>query len=219
MPLTDTRPILEHLDQLRPDAAKLTSDEPSTQARMNELIDLVHRDNMSTNLILLQARDKQEMEAKRAAPWKDFVTTRQQKLEHHREQLPDHPFYASKLKDTTPLHNLYTAPEVGGEEFEEFFAATHGAYGDFAAGLNELNSLIVLPFVTGPDITLADLHIAPWLSHAMWGSGATDIHDFAPLEALIAKSVPGFKVGDRIKEWWKNMAERKSFKTIYPKLR
>lgn len=53
---------------------------------------------------------------------------------------------------------------------------------------------------------------------SQWGAGATDIHDFAPLESLIGKTVPRFKVGARIKEWWMNMSKRDAFKEVYPVL-
>jgi hypothetical protein len=56
------------------------------------------------------------------------------------------------------------------------------------------------------------------LTLSQWGAGAAEIHDFGPLEALIAKTVPGFKVGDRIKEWWMNMSKREAFKEVYPNL-
>lgn len=217
-PLTDSRVVLEHLDQLRPDTNRLSVDDPAVQAKVDEIINIVHDDELSTNLILLHARNKEEMEAKRSSMWKTFVANRQSQLEKHNTQLPDHPFYQSKLKDNTPLHGLYTCETVEGPEFDEFFKATENAYRVFAAGLDRLDSAIVLPYVAGDHLTYADLHVVPWLSHAMWGAGGTDIQDFAPLEDLIGKTVPGFKIGDRIKEWWANMSRRESFKEVYPNL-
>jgi hypothetical protein len=35
----------------------------------------------------------------------------------------------------------------------------------------------------------------------MWGAGGVEVTDFEPLETLISKTVPGFKVGDRVKQW------------------
>jgi glutathione S-transferase len=217
-PLVDSRDVLEHLDQLRPDTNKLSSSDPGVQAKVNDIIGIVHDDKLSTNLVLLQARNKEEMEAKRAGMWKTFVANRQGQLEKHNAQLPDHPFYSSKLKEQTPLYELYTAEAVDGPQFEAFFKATHDGYREFAAGLDRLDKAIVLPYVAGEQLTHADLHVVPWLSHAMWGAGATDVHDFAPLEGLIGKTVPGFKVGDRIKEWWANISQRESFKEVYPSL-
>jgi len=194
-PLTDSRAVLEHLDQLRPDTNRLSADDPAVQAKVEEIMNIVHDDELSTNLILLHARNKEEMEAKRSGIWKTFVANRQSELEKHNAQLPDHPFYQSKLKDNTPLHGRV-----------------------FAEGLNRLDAAIVLPYAAGDHLTYADLHVVPWLSHALWGAGGTAVQDFAPLEALIGKTVPGFKVGDRIKQWWANMSERESFKEVYPNL-
>jgi len=42
--------------------------------------------------------------------------------------------------------------------------------------------------------------------------------DFGPLEALIQKTVPNFKVGPKTREWWSNMSKRESFKKVYPNL-
>ena len=217
-PLVDSRAVLEHLDQLHPDTKKLSADDPAVQAKVDDIIGIVHDDKLSTNLVLLQARNKEEMESKRASMWKTFVANRQGQLEKHKAQLPAPPFYTSKLKEQTPLYELYTADAVEGLQFEEFFKATDDAYREFAAGLDRLDKAIVLPYVAGEQLTYADLHVVPWLSHAMWGAGAIDIHDFAPLEALIGKTVPGFRVGHRIKEWWGHISQRESFKEVYPKL-
>lgn len=165
-PLTDSRTILEHLDQLHPEN-KLSSNDPNVQATINDIIGIVHDDKISTNLILLQARDKEELEAKRGSMWKTFVGNRQAQLEKHNAQLPDHSFYQSKLKSETPLHQLYTSDSVDTPEVQEFYKATHDGYRDFAAGLDRLNSAIVLPYVAGEQLTYADLHAAPWLAHAM----------------------------------------------------
>lgn len=217
-PLTQSRDILEYLDQLRPGTTKLSAEDPDARAKMEEVMGIVHDDALSTNLILLQARTKEELEAKRAGIWKTFVANRQAQLEKHQAQVPDHPFYPAKLKDNTPLHELYASESVDGPQVEEFFKTTHDGYRNFAAGLDRLDSAIVLPYVAGAQITHADLHVVPWLAHAMWGAGATEVNDFGPLETLIGKTVPGFKVGGRIKEWWANMSKRQSFQEVYPNL-
>ena len=180
-PLTDSRAILEHLDQLHHDTNSLSSGDPVVQAKVEEIIGIVHDDQVSTNLILLQARDKEELESKRASMWKSFVGNRQAQLEKHQAQLPEHTFYPSKLKDNTPLQDLYTSEAVDGPQVEDFFRSTHDGYRDFAAGLGRLNTAIVLPHVAGKQLTYADLHVVPWLAHAM-------VRDLG-LEALVVSEV------------------------------
>jgi glutathione S-transferase len=62
---------------------------------------------------------------------------------------------------------LYTSDAVDGQQIEDFFKATQDGYREFAAGLERLNAAIVLPYVAGEQLTYADLHVAPWLAHAM----------------------------------------------------
>lgn len=162
------------------------------------------------------ARDKEEFQAKQSSMWKDFVGVRQKVLEQNRTEYPDHEFYGGKAVENGMLNTLYIS-EVGSDH-EQFFAHSREGYQTFAKGLAELDSLLVLPYAAGEEVTLADLHIVPWLAHAMWGAGASDVCDFGPLEELIQKTVPGFKVGGKIRQWWSTFGERESFKKVYPVL-
>ncbi|KAF2100133.1 hypothetical protein NA57DRAFT_75633 [Rhizodiscina lignyota] len=214
-PLTDSTDILKFLDNSRPEGPPLVVDS-CDRAVMQKLLDLVHSDKVHTNLILLQARNAEEMKAKQNSSFKDFINARQQKLEEHGAANPQHPFYGPKARDNGTIHKLYNS-DIG-PEHEEFFMHSDHAFSEFADGMNELEATLVLPYAAGDQVTLADLHIVPWLSHAMWGSGATAIDDFGPLERLIQVSVPDFKIGPKTKEWWANMNKRESFKKVFPKL-
>ncbi|KAI2639943.1 hypothetical protein GGS26DRAFT_587394 [Hypomontagnella submonticulosa] len=215
------RPLLESVDILRfLDEAKgksLAPKDPASHETMQKIIDLVHSDDVDTNLILLRARDREEMSAKRSGMWNDFVSARQAKLEERKVTHPNHPFYGPKSAENGALYKLYTSPSE--DELQSFYETTHDMYRRFAAGLNELDSLLVLPYAVGGQLTEADLHIVPWLSHALWGAGTepSDIQNFGTLEALVQKTVPDFKVGPKIKEWWSNIAKRQSFKEVYPR--
>lgn len=215
-PLIESNDILEYLNSVRKSGPQLLPEEPAMKQRVQQLIELVHSPQVGTNLILLQARDKAEMDAKKASPWKSFVVNRQVKLEKDKVQFPDSPFYGPKAEENGALYHLYTT-EVG-PAHEEFFALTEKMFVDFAAGVEKLDSLLVLPYAAGEELTAADLHIVPWLSHALWGAGATGPQDFAALETLISKSVPGFKFGQNIKAWWLRFSERDSFKEVYSEL-
>jgi len=218
VPLAESVEILDFLDEARPSAPKLKPNDLPTQKKAQSIIDLVHSDRLSTDLILLQAQDAEEMRTKQISMWYKFVVNRQHKLEHWHSKLPDHPFYGKKLEENSPLYELYTSGAVPLPNHDAFYEKTRDRYRGFAIAMSELDSSLVLPYATGDTVTTADLHVVPWLSHAMWGAGCTDIHDFIPLENLIRKSAHGFEIGWRTKEWWSNMAERKSFQEVFREL-
>jgi glutathione S-transferase len=215
-PLVDSVEILEYLDQSRPDTSPLIPTDSSSKKRVEELIDLVHSAQVDTNLILLQARSYEELEGKKNSPWMTFLSNRQTTLDKYRAEDPSHPFYERRAAENGGLLRLYTSELT--PEHTAFFERTHAQYRDFAGGLAHLDSLLVRPYAAGPLITAADLHIVPWLAHAMWGAGGHEIDDFAPLEQLIQVSVPEFHIGVRIREWWDTMRHRGSFKECYPTL-
>jgi hypothetical protein len=155
------------------------------------------------------------MKAKQNSPFKTFLGVRQDTLEGYCTQFPDSEFYKARRDGNGAVHKHY----VSSDNHAEFFQSCHDDYRGFAAAMTKLDSLIVLPYATGPELTYADLHMVPWLSHAMWGAGGQSIDDFDTLETLIRKTVPDFRIGSKTKEWWGNMVKRESFKKIYHHLR
>jgi glutathione S-transferase len=215
-PLIESTDILRYLDTLRgpstltPDAADAT--------KAAAIMDLVHSDAVSTNIILLRARDPAEMTDKKASVWREFVANRQARLEKERDADPSHPFYAPKAVENGAVHQLYAA-DVG-DAHKAFYDESHALYKGFADGMAKLEPMLTLPYAVGDRVTEADFHIVPWLSHALWGAGTepSEVQNFATLEALIQKSVPGFKVGPRTREWWANIAATDAFKKVFPVL-
>lgn len=216
-PLIDSTEILAYLDSLRPEGPSLFPKDTKKRSKTEELIAHVHQPKLSTNLILLQARDAQELNAKRNSPSKNFIANRQRRLLKYIVAHPEIPLYTSRTHENGKLYQLYNDSEIG-PEHEQFFRDSHQGYKDFAAGLNELDSMLVLPYAPGDNITAADLHIVPWLAHALWGAGGNAIYDFDPLEKLIQKSVPNFEFGEKTKTWWKNISTTDMFKKNYPSL-
>lgn len=218
-PLVDSRTVLQHIDAGRPSAPTLVPTDNAAKERMSAIIELIHAPKMSTNLILLQARDGDEMQSKRTSMWNGFVNARQQRLEAEHKANPDHVFYGPKAAENGAMATLYSGSDIGGAH-EKFFAETHDAYAELAKGLEELNELLVLPFAVGQEVSEADLHVVPWMAHAMWGAGTepSNVLDFGPLEELVRKSVPEFRIGHKTKEWWSNFSKRESFKEIFPVL-
>jgi len=213
--LTDTREILEFLDRYS-NSVKSPSLNPSdaeTILAVNSLIELVHSSELDTNLILLAPRNETELEAKKSGMWNDFVANRQAALERLHSAEPENPFYSAKVKENGALSRLYTAKPD--REHDIFFKDTEAKYRKFAAAMDDLNAQLRLPYAAGNQVTLADLHIVPWLSHALAGVGTTDPSDFSKFDAHIQQTVPGFHVGRNIRAWWKNFSERDSFKEVH----
>ncbi|KAL5041419.1 hypothetical protein BDW71DRAFT_217869 [Aspergillus fruticulosus] len=216
-PLIESTDIVKHLDSNRPDRSPLFPADARLRSKVEEFIAHVHQPSLSTNLILLQARDPEELRAKTASVIKAFVNKRQEKLVKYGGAHPEIPLYAMRASDNGQLHRLYNAHEIG-PEHEKFFEASLQGYKDYAAGLDKLNSMLVLPYAAGNQVTAADVHITPWLAHALWAAGAKSVDDFEPLRNLVRKSVPDFEFGENIKTWWGNISARESFKKNYPNL-
>ncbi|KAM6506186.1 hypothetical protein FSOLCH5_014371 [Fusarium solani] len=215
-PLVQSMDILRYVDSVG--EATLVPKAPEVQQKAQQIIDHVHSADVDTNVILFDARDTKEMEAKKASMWKDFLQNRQTKLEQKHKAAPDNAFYSFKREENGAVNRLYTT-ELGADH-QQFFETSHSQYRTFASGMNKLEEILVLPFAAGDSLTEADFHAIPWLSHAMWGAGTepTDIHNFGLLEELIRKSDPEFSVGPKTKQWWKRVSTTKSFKKVYPSL-
>ena len=214
-PLIDSRTILEYLDTAK-GAPSLGPADTGSKATVKAIVDLVHADDVSTNLVLLQARDPEEYQSKRTGPFGAFIATRQQRLESLQSAHPEHPFYGPKSKENGALHRIYTTDPS--PEREAFFKDTHEGYVHLASEIDRLETLLVLPYAAGEQVTFADLHVVPWLAHAMAFVDTKEINDLSKLEAHIQKSVPNFKIGPRLRKWWGNYTSRPAFKAIFPVL-
>ena len=213
-PIVDSADILVYLNKSQQSGLDLAPKDDNTAETVRQLIDLVHSSDVSTNIILLQARDSEEMKAKQASMFKNFIRRRQEVLEKNCKDFPDSDFYKARRDMNGAIHQHYLSSENHGA----FFKQSHDDYRGFAMGMDKLESLIVLPYAAGSEVTFADLNIVPWLAHAMWGAGAKGLDDFDSLETLLRKTVPDFSVGPKTKEWWNNMLKRESFKKVYPQL-
>lgn len=212
--LIDSRDVLNYLDEIK--TPSLTPSDPKLKATMDAVIALVHSDDVGTNLILLQARDVKELNDKRTGGYGDFIAARQRALEKNHLTYPDHPFYGPKAIENGALHHLYTTGPSA--EHDKFFKETHSGYARFAAEVNRLETLLVLPYAAGEQVTHADLHAVPWLAHAMAHVGTKEISDLSKLEDNIKRSVPDFKFGPKLRKWWENYTSREAFKEVFPEL-
>jgi glutathione S-transferase len=71
--LVDRGDILKYLDEIK--TPSLTPSNPKLKAIVEDIVALVHSDDVGMNLILLQARDKDEYEDKRRRCWNVHCST------------------------------------------------------------------------------------------------------------------------------------------------
>lgn len=216
--LTDSRDILDYLDQVSASSrvSSLTPFDAAARVTMDAIIELVHSNDADTNLILLQARDLEEYQEKQSGPFGAYIAVRQTVLEGNHATYPEYTLYGSKAKENGVFHKIYTTGP--GIERDAFFESTRNGYRKFSRAMDRLESLLVLPYAVGDDITRADLNAIPWLAHAMAGVGTKEIKDLSKLQAHVQKTVPGFAIGPKTQRWWYNYTERDSFKEVFPVL-
>ncbi|KAK3175374.1 hypothetical protein OEA41_002621 [Lepraria neglecta] len=214
-PLIDTRQILEFLDQSRPsvNGPALTPAGAQDKVAANSMIELVHSSDLETGLLLFGCLDDDEIHRLQGSPLMAYLAARQTSLEQYHAADPKNAFYAAKREDNGALHDIFTgAPN---DARIAYFDETAAKYKTFAASLKMLERQIRLPYAIGDYVTLADLHMVPWLSHALFALGTTDPSDFSKLEGRIQQAVPDFKLGPKIPQWWSNFGKRDSFQKVF----
>ncbi len=217
-PLIDTRQILRYLDKSRPSAngPDLTPAGAHEEAAANALIELVHSSDLDTGLVLYGCLDNCEIDRVKASPLYAYLAARQTALNDYHAADPANVFHGAKLKENGDLYNLFT--DASSADRDAFFKDTATRYKTFAAGLDRLERQICLPYATGDHVTLADLHVVPWLSHTLWALGTTDPSDFSKLEGRIKQTVPEFRIGPKLRKWWNNFGKRDSFQDVFKEL-
>lgn len=212
--MTESVDVLRYLDQLGNSGVVLVPTDPIVKEKVKTLLDLVHSRQVDSNIILLQARDTEELQSKQATAGA-FLGNRQVKLEKEAAANPSHAFYGPKAKQNLDIYKFFASPV--GLDTEAFFQETHDDYRGFADGMEKLDSILVLPYAASETVTEADFNIVPWLSHCMAAAG-TPAHEILNLDALekaVQKSVPNFVIGERTRQWWANVSELKAFKEVF----
>ena len=214
-PLLDTRPILEFLDRSRPsvNGPDLIPAGGQDKAAADALIELVHSSDLETGLLLYGCLNNVEIDRIKSSPLFAYLAARQIALEKYVSADPTNAFYSAKYKDNSKLHNIFTNAPMA--DRDAYFKDTAAGYKTFATGLEMLERQIRLPYAIGDHVTVADLHVVPWLSHSLWALGTTDRSDFSKLEGRIQQTVPDFELGPNIRQWWTNFGKRDSFQSVF----
>ncbi|SPO32777.1 uncharacterized protein UTRI_05718_B [Ustilago trichophora] len=204
------------------------------KALSDEIIALVHAAEVDPNFLLLGARNHAELEhAKKGLPG-TFVANRNKALLEHQKALngssttafdgsanPKSSAVQENLKkwytDKIDSQSLLTRAYVSGdaEAVQQLVQLTNATWKNVAETLVKLETKVQGPFALGDQISLADLHVIPWLARiAAIASGLAKSDD--PIKSLDAV-LEGFggKVGEKVKGLWTTFGERESFKAVY----
>jgi hypothetical protein len=74
-------------------------------------------------------------------------------------------WYNDKLTELSPLHNVYLSPTPANSE--AFIALSRQNWSHMIDVLYAVEKLITGPYTLGDQISLADLHVVPWLARLM----------------------------------------------------
>lgn len=76
-----------------------------------------------------------------------FIDTRQRRLENERNTHPEQSFHGSKMDQDTILYDIYQR-DIGYNDVD-FFAQSEQLYRKLAAGMDQLERLLQLPYAIG----------------------------------------------------------------------
>ncbi|EST08609.1 Glutathione S-transferase, N-terminal [Kalmanozyma brasiliensis GHG001] len=205
------------------------------KAVSDEIIRLVHDASVDPNFLLLGARSEAELNAAKGGLPGTFVTNRNNALLAHARELESgsaskafdgsanpkssaihenlKKWYANKIESQALLTSAYVNGDAAA--IAQLTQATTAGWKAVGETLAKLETVVQGPFALGDQISLADLHVIPWL--ARLGAVATgltgDKDPLASLNAVLGAS--GGKVGEKVRGLWTNFSERPSFKTVY----
>ncbi|KAJ9475305.1 Glutathione S-transferase [Pseudozyma hubeiensis] len=207
------------------------------KAASDEIIALVHSPTVDPNFLLLGARSESELASSRKALPGTFVTNRHNVLLSHQKSLLENDsatvafdgssnpkssavhenlkkWYADKLDSQSLLTKAYL--ENDAESVQQLIQSTNAAWKAVAETLLKLESKLQGPFALGDQISLADLHVLPWLARlSAVAGGLTGKHGLEALDEVVRTGGAGEGVGAKVKGLWEAFADRPSFKAVY----
>ncbi|SJX65343.1 uncharacterized protein SRS1_15614 [Sporisorium reilianum f. sp. reilianum] len=207
------------------------------KAVSDEIIALVHGADVDPNFLLLGARSEAEFQAGKQGLPGTFVSNRYNALVQHQKSLAEgsaatvafdgsanpkssaihenlKKWYADKLESQSLLTQAYVHNDA--HAIQQLVQLTNATWTAVGATLAKLEAKVHGPYALGDQLSLADLHVVPWLARI--GAIATGLHhgDGEPLDKIDAVvAADGAKVGDKVRALWTVFSERASFKAVY----
>lgn len=205
------------------------------KATSDEIIKLVHDPTVDPNFLLLGARNEAELNASKNGLPGTFVTNRNTALLQHQKDLendsapvafdgsanPKSSAIRENLKkwyaDKTTSQSLLTNAYVHGDKdaIEQLIQLTNATWKATGETLAKLETLVQGPFALGDQISLADLHLIPWLARIGAIASGLQGNKSDPLGSLDGVLGANGKVGEKVRGLWAVFAERPSFKAVY----
>ncbi|GAA5830858.1 hypothetical protein JCM11251_001099 [Rhodosporidiobolus azoricus] len=223
--ITGSNAITDFLDTatLGSSAHQAPSLSPATVQRsavQKELIELVHKDDVDPNLLLLSFRDDKEREAKLGQLPGGFLKGRQEALERYAKEVGDSDpklkeFYQKKIAENGGLLAMYE----GKQDSTEFQKTGQQLWQNIGKTLSILERKFDgdAPFLVGDQISLADIHVASWLARILAAAGATSVSDIPSALSKLESNLPSpnNKIGPKLSKWTEEVFQRESFKELY----
>ncbi|GAA5885818.1 hypothetical protein JCM6882_007572 [Rhodosporidiobolus microsporus] len=223
--ITGSAAVTDFLDQatIRSSTHQAPSLSPATVQRASaqkELIELVHKDEVDPNLLLLSFRDDKEREAKLGALPGGFLKGRQEALERYAKEVGDSDaklkaFYEKKIAENGGLLAQYE----GKQDSTDFQKTSQQLWSSIGKTLAVLETKFEpnATYLVGDQVSLADLHVGAWLARILAVAGATSASDIpSALQKLEANlPSPDNKVGAKLAKWAEELFARESFKEVY----
>lgn len=207
------------------------------KAVSDEIIKLVHDQTVDPNFLILGIRNQAELDkAKHGLPG-IFVSNRHNALVEHLTALQNSggsttafdgsanpkssavhenlkKWYTDKIESQALLTNVYLHNDAA--SIQQLVQLTNETWKNVADAFATLEAKVQGPLALGDQVSLADLHLIPWLARiAATASGLVpnQADPLASLDAVLHGY--GGKVGDKVRGLWTAFSERPSFKAVY----
>lgn len=205
------------------------------KAASDALIKMVQAPLAEPNALLLAARSLQELDQQRKGLQGTFCKNRQAALERFRAEAKSNTsaenprtanvterlvqWYNDKEASLAPLRAAYIQADQ--EASQKFVQQSLQLWVGAANVLAELEKKILLPFVFGDQISLADLHITAWLARILFIASnlESDKDEISALKKVLTK-IEGSEeasrgLGPKLIQYWNTVKTRPSFQKVY----
>ncbi|KAJ7597015.1 hypothetical protein C8J56DRAFT_304838 [Mycena floridula] len=240
--ITETKAIVEFLDKSRSPMSRThtTSSAPAyvlTPATIqfsvtsNVVIEALHSEMADPKkLLYLNARDDAALGAL-ASKLVPLLTTRQEGLiqfiENGDLKVSDKvkAFWQGKKTEIETLLDILTDAQkpkstlssASLQKREEYLGTAKVAWDGLKTVLEQLTKEIIGPFVLGEQISIADMHFAPWLTFVFVDLCGAKVNENG--EAAVAKLAAHIQGGivevSKLAIYWDSIKERQSWKNVY----
>ncbi len=205
------------------------------KAVSDEIIALVHDAKVDPNFLLLGIRSEADLSSAVSGLPGTFVKNRNNALIEQQKILSDpnsvstafdgsanpkasaiqenlKKWYADKIASQDLLTKVYVQNDSA--SIQQLIQLTNAGWKSVAETLAKLETKVQGPFALGDQISLADLHLVPWLARLAAVAGAkSEVEAVKSLDKVLEGS--GGKVGEKVKGLWEVFGERPSFKAVY----